>query len=137
MSPSSAYLKDLVQFIKKFQSADEAIILMGDFKCSLTDPLMKKIMTRFCLKDVISGIIGDTPPTRDPGSNTIDHVLCTPELFESISRAEYLPFRYGIDSDHRAIIMDMDLKRTGGEGVGQGDKKQRKIESRNCRAAKQ
>ena len=60
------------------------------------------------MTDIISTLNGLTPPTRDPGHNKIDHTLAQLKLMTTIKKPEYLTFRYGIDTDHRDIVIDLD-----------------------------
>ena len=107
ISPDQAFVKDLDGAIQKYKRGNEALIVTGDFNATLRDPLIKGLMTKHCLTDVMSNTHHETPPTRDPGSKTIDHILCTENIFIALQHAEYLPFCFGIISYHRGILLDL------------------------------
>ena len=51
------------------------------------------------------------PLTHSNGSQAVDHMWGTCDVVESVSKAGYAPFQHVGDSDHRALIMDIDIKR--------------------------
>ena len=53
-----------------------------------------------------------TPPTRDPGTSSIDHILVSQDLASSITASCFLPFHFITRSDHRALILELDLTET-------------------------
>ena len=54
--------------------------------------------------------LGDNlPPTFHKGSKAIDHVYLTPNIDPYIIKAGMAPFGFGLKSDHRALIFDLDL----------------------------
>jgi hypothetical protein len=50
------------------------------------------------------------PATCNKGSKKIDHMFCTPRLFDCIVAVAIEPLSAGIKSDHRALIVDFDSK---------------------------
>ena len=60
--------------------------------------------------NVMQHRIGDgLPATRIPGSNAIDHIWASSHLLPLIHKAGYSPLHYFNKSDHRALILDIDL----------------------------
>ena len=70
---------------------------------------MQKLQQKLSLTDVMAEKIGRTPPTTEHGSSTIDHILISSQLLRAVTRAEYLPFKYGVFTDHRALVIDLSI----------------------------
>jgi hypothetical protein len=70
---------------------------------------LKTIMEQCNMVDPFLEITNDTSdfPTQQRGSKRIDYMLCSPNFLQFIDRIGYVHFNEGIDSDHRAIFMDV------------------------------
>ena len=107
--PQQAFIEDLDSQVTALDKGD-SLILTIDFNCTLDDPLMKKLMSKESMTDIMSTILGEIRHTRSPCTRTIDHVLASTKLIQATRNAKYLPFRCGINSDHWSIIVDIDMK---------------------------
>ena len=130
-----AYIEDLDSQPTALDKGD-SLILAGDINCTLDDTLMKKLMPKHSITDIMFTILGETPPTRSPGTRTINHVTDSTKLKQAIRNDEYLPFGYGINSDHQAIIVDIDMKQLHGRATSTLSRGTRKLQSRNCVSAR-
>ena len=62
------------------------------------------------LVNLFEGRLGDNlPRTHKRGNQAIVRVYITPNIYQHILKAEMAPFGCGIESDHRAILSDVDL----------------------------
>ena len=50
------------------------------------------------------------PPTWHPGSKVIDLVMVSKELESKVIRSEYMIFEYMVASDHRPLIIKLDIR---------------------------
>ena len=135
-TPQKAFEVDIIKQMASYHSQGDAIILTGDFNCPISDRLLRTLSHKFSLVDVMSRHMKETPPTRDPGSKTIDHVLVSTTIVGHIQDAQYLPFRFGVDSDHRAIVVDISehiFEKAPPESKGEN----RKLSSRKIHQARQ
>ena len=80
----------------------------------------------------MSTIHKDTPTTRDPGKNTIYHILASSSIMDAIRNAEYLPFRYGVNTNHRALTVDLNLSILQGKQEIETPTRIRVLYSRVC-----
>ena len=135
-NPLATFSQDLHTQLTSLHEKGDALILLGDFNCSLQAPIIKSITEKFALTDIMSQIHGHTPPTREGGSLTIDHILLSTPIAAAIQKAEFLPFKFGINSDHRALIIDIDLNMISGRSNITTTKPQRALDSRKIISAK-
>ena len=131
-SPQYAFSKDLEQQLASYHSEGDALILAGDFNCSLEDPLMKKSTNQFLLNHMMLSRSGATQPTRDLGTRTINHIFVSTMVVNLIENTEYLPFWYGMNSAHRALVIDIKSEDIWGDKPTPSTGHQRKLDSRQC-----
>ena len=136
ISPLAAFAKDIEEHLNSLHKRGDCFLIAGDFNCSLMNPVLTSITEKFSLTDIMSSTHTETPPTREHGSQTIDHMLISTSMLETIRRAEYLPFKYGVNSDHRALALDLDLERLKGDPEIKNERPQRVLDSRNCTTAR-
>lgn len=111
--PRQAFIDDLQSFIRQLQSAQEEIILVGDFNDDITSPTsgMATIASTCNLVDIFALRLGSPhyPPTYQRGTKRLDYALISPTLLPHIHSAGYDPFNYRIPSDHRGMFIDFTL----------------------------
>jgi hypothetical protein len=113
--PRQQVLDDLEEAIQKCRSqAHEVIVLMdANETVARNNSSIRKWMINTGLLDPITerhGLEGQ-PRTYARGSSRIDYIFITPGLYEYTTKCGILPLHNIIDSDHRALLIDIDLHR--------------------------
>jgi exonuclease III len=112
--PKQQILKDLAMFIQKKISEDTEVILLMDSNesTSSTKSKLKQFLTNNQLLDVHEEHHNNLPGTTRSGSNArIDHIFCTPDILQYITRSGYLALHDAIISDHIMLWIDFDSTR--------------------------
>mgnify|MGYP001793734796 CR=1 FL=1 len=128
--PQKAFFRHLRQHVIRL-SKDGQIVLGLDANCRNNTETWKNWMNSLPLVDVMEKFY-DTPE-KTTKSTTIDYILATPTL--NITQGEVLP-PDTIDSDHRPIMISIDMKGTLGKTPCVKDRKHRRLNSKNTRIAK-
>ena len=111
LHPRQAFIQDLIEQVKHFQSMHHDIILGGDFNETSDKPRsgLLKLMTSTGLIDPWNHRFPThaTFNTYSRGSQRIDTSLCSPTILPMIRSISYSPFNWFTNSDHRAMILDL------------------------------
>lgn len=111
-NPRRQVISDIIHEIAPFIEAGHNVLLLGDLNESINGP--EKTNERFRdigLINIMEHRIGTRLPlTHKGGTQAVDHMWGTSDVVDSVKLAGYAPFGYTGESDHRALIMDFDLK---------------------------
>ena len=120
IDPRDNLFVDLNKLIVQKQHNNKEVIVLIDANDTLQNPNSK--LTKWTkdtnLMDIHLELHGteDEPPTYARGSNRIDYILVTQKISNYITSAGIMPMHEYTTSDHRALFIDIDLKRfLGGE----------------------
>jgi Reverse transcriptase (RNA-dependent DNA polymerase) len=110
--PRTQFTIDIIQEIQKLrQSPDDYVVLALDANNPNYNENygLQDIMTQCNLVDAYIETHQDHSdfPTYQRGTKRIDYILCSPNTLNFIDRIGYVRFNEGIDSDHRAVFMDL------------------------------
>ena len=108
-SPDEALLSDFLPILRKLHSSNDLIVIAGDFNCTKDHPFLTTLSSEANLSDAMTIHNANPPPTRQPGSKTIDHILVSPSLVPLVVSSHYYPFGYMVQSDHRPLVLELDL----------------------------
>ena len=136
ISPLPAFEKDLLEQLTRLHAKGDKLILTGDFNSTTKHETIQKIRQTLSLTDIMSKWHEHTPPTREHGTKTIDHILMSTSLIPAVTNAEYLPFKYGVFSDHRALVIDISTTILKAKPEILNKKRSKKLDSRVCPNAK-
>jgi hypothetical protein len=113
-NPRKQFITDLTIEIKKWQQAGADIILGGDFNERLGDTQdgLAQLVTQCGLVDVHASNHGvqAEPNTYSRGSKRIDYIFVSPSILDHVDICGIQPFHSVINSDHRGLFVDLDLK---------------------------
>ena len=102
-----AFIKEITNTIEKGYSA----IVLTDLNEHIDGA--EGTNTKLCdagLINLFQKTLGNNiPKTHKRGSSAIDHVFLTPNIYPFVKKAGMAPFGFGLRSDHRALIFDIDL----------------------------
>ena len=104
-----AFVKDLKKFLESKTTADNGVLLLGDFNEALGVTLegMTKLVSDLNLVDICFQEIGDDNfNTFLTGKERLDYGLGTSWVAEAVAALCYEPFKYRTKGDHRNIIID-------------------------------
>jgi hypothetical protein len=112
--PRKAFIDDLTAFIKARQSEGHAIIIGGDLN-ETTDNATSGLLRLLSATELIDPWRRRFPNAPDfnthtRGSTRIDHVFCSPCLFQYIESHAYAPFYWLTNSDHHAVVIDLNTE---------------------------
>lgn len=114
LSPRTAFIQDLRDFITDLQHKGHDIILGGDFNEALEDKHsgILRLITQTNLTDpfLIKFPHHQTFGTHSLGQRRIDSVYVTPQLLPHLTRIGYAPYQYSNNSDHRALVIELDTR---------------------------
>ena len=109
--PRQAFIQDLTNQVREFQSMKHDIILGGDFNETADKPRsgLLKLMIDTGLLDPWTHRFPTHPTfnTYRRGSQRIDTILCSPPVVPMIRSLSYSPFNWFTNSDHRAMVIDL------------------------------
>ena len=110
ITPLKAFDEDLSKHLAQLHAKGDIIILAGDFNCTVHDSRIRKIQEKFSLTKIMAFTNPNTTPTSENGTKTIDHILVSTPLLGVITKAEYIRFKYGVYSDYRTLVLDLDTQ---------------------------
>ena len=85
---------------------------MMDANTSILDGKLQKIIRSAQLYDLLAARHGvNSSNTYVRGTQTIDCIFGTAKVHKSLRHAGMLPFNHGVVSDHRALWVDLDIRR--------------------------
>ena len=84
-------------------------MISGDMNCASRHSFVQDMILKNGLRDAMMVHKNNPPPTRYPGSKTIDFIMVSAEMERCVTGAEYLPFNFMLESDHRAILAELQL----------------------------
>jgi hypothetical protein len=120
-NPRKQFITDLTtKVIQSWQQAGASIILGGDFNECLgeTPDGLALLVTTCRLTDLHASNHGtqDEPNTYSRGSKRSDYIFVFPGIIPFVDISGIAPFHAVINTDHRGLFVDIDLKRLlGGE----------------------
>ena len=111
--PRTAFINDLIQLVQELQQKYHAILIGGDFNDTVhrrNSGILKLIM-QTGLVDIWQHRYPNHEPfnTYARGTERIDNVLCTTNILPYIKSIGYSPYQWITNSDHRAILLDIDF----------------------------
>ena len=111
LHPRKAFIQDLIRLVEQLQQMDHDIMIGGNFNetADKQNSGLLKLMTKTGLLDPWIHRFPTHPTfnTYRRGSKRIDTVLCTPNIVPMIKGIGYSPFNWLINSDHRAIVLEI------------------------------
>jgi hypothetical protein len=112
--PRMAFTDDLIASVHTMQQQNHEIIIGGDFNDTLHNHRSNilRLATHTGLIDPWTQLFPDHSEfsTYFRGSKRIDAILCTPTILGCIRAFGYSPYNWLTNSDHRAIVLDVDEK---------------------------
>ena len=110
-NPRHRIMSDLLDDAKKSIGSGCSVILMVDLNehiCGSEKSNQK--FNDIGMMNLMQTRMGDElPKTHKKGSSAIDHIYITPNILPFVKKAGFAPFDYGLRSDHRALMFDLDL----------------------------
>ena len=117
--PREQFVVDMIKFITEWQEKGYEIVLGMDANepLGVTRNGIHKIIQENRLTDAhMEKYGGKIPETYERGKEKIDHILVTERIYTSIRSAGMTEYHEAIQSDHRALFIDIDFEKlTGGE----------------------
>ena len=111
IDPRKKVIEDLFSTLQKDISQGNEIILCGDFNESIDSrEETHSRLEQLGLTNILSERIGDLPRTFVRGKACIDHFYSTSRVAEAVTSVGIAPFKFFLDSDHRAIYIDINIK---------------------------
>ena len=112
-NPRTQVITDIIADMEPFIEAGHNVLLLADLNESISGPEKTNQKLRdIGLINIMEHRIGTRLPlTHNSGSNAVDHMWGTCDVIDSVQQAGYAPFQYIGESDHRALIMDIDIKK--------------------------
>ena len=111
-NPRQQVISDIIAEIEPFIEAGHNVLLLADLNETIGGPeKTNKKLREIGLINIMEHRIGTRLPlTHRSGSKAVDHMWGTCDVIESVKLAGYAPFEYVGESDHRALVMDIDIK---------------------------
>ena len=110
--PRSQTIHDLVVDVKKKMEDNCAVMVVGDFNEKMDSVEgTKALFEDIGLFNVLHHKIGCTPKTHARGKGAIDHIWVNEDILPHVVRAGYAPFFSVTYSDHRCLMMDVEIKK--------------------------
>lgn len=112
--PREVVLEDLTARIQQLQESGHEVIVTMDAN---DNPDGKTSFTRWIAKNKLTDVhaahhgIDGEPNTHDRGTRRIDYIFATADIFKYIVRSTILPFKDICYTDHRALLIDIDLQK--------------------------
>jgi len=112
LNPRHEVIKDLMEDIKKDIKNKNLIMVLGDFNENVYSEELNESFTEVGLSNVIREFIKEEQGVRsyNRGTKVIDGIWVSCSLMPHVDKVGMAPFRNIINSDHRGIFMDVDLK---------------------------
>lgn len=110
--PDQQVVDDLKKQIEKDRENKCKIIVMADAneKITIGTPRIHNMLTDLGLVNIMeTRATSALPPTHQSGSEAIDHVWATEDIADFVRRAGIAPLNFTMQSDHRALILDIDI----------------------------
>lgn len=80
-------------------------------KVSINNPRMHRMLQTLGLLNIMEERgSSDIPPTHQQGSGAVDHIWITEDLLPYVRRVGIAPMNFIMPSDHRALILDIDIE---------------------------
>ena len=110
-NPRHRVIHDLIKELQQAITIGCSVIVLGDMNehiCGSEQTNDK--LYNVGLVNLFQERLGDNlPNTHRRGSKAIDHIYVTPNVMNHVQKAGIAPFNYGLKSDHRALLFDLDL----------------------------
>ena len=110
-NPRNRVIHDLLIELEKTIHTGCSVMILTDLNEHITGSEgTNEKLKEIGLVNLAQERLGDSlPRTHKKGSNAIDHVYVTPNIIPHILQMGFAPFDFGLKSDHRAILFDLDL----------------------------
>jgi len=109
--PRTAFIQDLTAFVENEHAQGNAVIIGGDFNETTKKQSsgLLRLMTSANLIEPWEHLYSGHPNfnTYARGTDQIDSIFCSPSIVASIQTIGYAPWKWISNSDHRAMIIDM------------------------------
>ena len=102
--PRKAFWEDLLRAVQLWLQGGDQLILAGDWNEDV-NVVQRKYFSALGIREVLLEKYGPAPNTFEFGSKPIDGIFMSSTL--DIQQGGYLPFGEGIQSDHRALWIDL------------------------------
>lgn len=111
-NPRSQVISDIINDMEPFIEAGHNVLLLADLNESINGPeKTNKKLRDIGLINIMEHRIGNRLPlTHSGGSQAVDHMWGTSDVIDSVKQAGFAPFLHVGESDHRALLMDIDIK---------------------------
>lgn len=112
-SPEKQIIEDLRKVIEKEMAVGNYVVVSADANEKLSDrkPLMNKMLKECGLVNLLESRFGPKiPPTYHMSDEAIDHIWVSPNLLQYIKQVGIAPKHFITTSDHRAILLDIDMQ---------------------------
>ena len=110
-NPRHRVIHDLVNELQEAINEGNSIIVLADLNEHIhgSEKTHEKL-NNIGLINVFQDRLGNhLPRTHKRGKEAIDHIFVTPNVIQHITRAGIAPFDFGLQSDHRPLMFDLDL----------------------------
>ena len=111
--PRQAVVEDIIKELEKDISEKTSIIIMADLNETVNGPeKTNNLFQELGLINVMQEYLGERamPRTCERGSQAIDHIWTTSNVYSQITQAGYAPFHFIKHSDHRGLFIDLKLR---------------------------
>ena len=111
--PRHRAILDLIRYIKKITSQGHDIIFMADINEPITRPngIAETIAMEFDMTPISFHPAGKTIPTYKRGSEQIDTIMVSDNLLQHVRQKNMLAYDSVCLSDHRAMYIDINIKK--------------------------
>ena len=110
-NPRARVIQDLLNEVEKVVQTGCSVIVLSDLNEHITGSEgTNEKFREIGLVNLAQERLGNSlPRTHKKGSNAIDHIYITQNILPHILQMGIAPFHFGLKSDHRAILFDLDL----------------------------
>ena len=111
--PRQHILESLSGEILKCNENNIQVLVLGDMNESVFSTSLNSILSTCGLHNVTTSVIGTDVSFRtyNLGSKVIDGAWASTAVLNAITTVSYAPFQYILPSDHRPMLIDIDLKK--------------------------
>ena len=110
--PRQHLIESICSDVIECQKNNTQVLILGDFNEDIFSQKLNDMMLQAGLQNVIPEFIEKSAKFRtyNLGSKVIDGAWVTPAVKDAITSLSYAPFQFVLPSDHRPLIIDINLK---------------------------
>lgn len=83
------------------------MVMSRDMNCASSHSFVQDMILKHGLRDAMTVHNDNPPPTRYPGSRTIDFIMVSEELEDWVTDSSFLPFKLMVELDHGVLLAEI------------------------------